>query len=126
MAEIREGLEYTETHEWVKREGKRARIGVTDYAQQNLTDVVYVDLPQAGKEIKKGEILASIESVKSVSDVYSPASGKVVEVNSRLNDEPELINKSPYDDGWLVVIELAEEPEGLIDAEAYKKITEQQ
>ncbi|MDY6985311.1 MAG: glycine cleavage system protein GcvH [Candidatus Thermoplasmatota archaeon] len=126
MVEIREGLEYTETHEWVKREGKGVRIGVTDYAQQNLTDVVYVDLPQVGKEIKVGEILASIESVKSVSDVYAPVSGKVVEVNSRLNDEPELINKSPYDDGWLVVIELAEEPGGLIDAEAYKKITEQQ
>jgi len=124
MVEVRKELQYTETHEWVKREGKGVRIGVTDYAQQNLTDVVYVDLPQAGKSIKKGEVLASIESVKSVSDVYAPISGKIVEVNSKLNDEPELINKSPYDDGWLAVIEPAEEPEGLMDAEAYKKITE--
>jgi len=124
MAEVREGMMYTETHEWVKREGKRARIGITDYAQQNLTDVVYVDLPQVGKEIKKGEALASIESVKSVSDVYSPVIGKIVEVNSRLNDEPELVNKSPYDDGWLVVMELKGEPEGLMDAKAYAKITE--
>lgn len=124
MVEVRKELQYTETHEWVKREGKGVRIGVTDYAQQNLTDVVYVDLPQAGKSIKKGEVLASIESVKSVSDVYAPVSGKIVEVNSKLNDEPELINKSPYDDGWLVVIEPTEEPEGLMDAEAYKKIVE--
>ncbi len=124
MVEVRKELQYTETHEWVKREGKNVRIGVTDYAQQNLTDVVYADLPQAGKSIRKGEVLASIESVKSVSDVYAPISGKIAEVNSKLNDEPELINKSPYDEGWLVVIEPTEEPEGLMDAESYKKIIE--
>jgi glycine cleavage system H protein len=117
--EIREDLLYTETHEWAKVEGKNVRIGVTDYAQQSLTDVVYVDLPKVGKSIKKGEVLASIESVKSVSDVYSPMNGVVMEVNSRLNDEPELINKSPYDDGWLVVLQ--GEVSGLLDAKKYRE-----
>ena len=115
---------YTKTHEWVKREEKLVRIGITDYAQQNLTDVVYVELPKAGKEIKKGDVLASIESVKSVSEVYSPVSGVIREANEGLDDEPEFVNKEPYDNGWLVLIEPDEEPADLLGAEEYKKVEE--
>ena len=128
--EIRKDLLYTKTHEWVKSEGKGkvAKVGITDYAQETLTDVVYVELPAVGKEIKKGEVLGSIESVKSVSEIYSPISGKVKEINEKLNDEPELMNKSPYDDGYLVTFELENRDElsGLLSAEKYGEVLKEQ
>lgn len=122
--EVREGLKYTKTHEWVKLAGKKATIGITDHAQHELTDIVFVELPSIGKEIKKGEELCVVESVKSVSEVYSPVSGKIVAVNTKLDDTPEIINSSPYDNGWLVEIEIKDPAEAnmLLDAALYKKM----
>jgi len=109
--EIRDNLRYTRTHEWVLKKDGTARIGVTDHAQETLTDVVFVELPDVGKEFKKGEVLATLESVKSVAEVYSPLSGTIEAVNERLNDEPGLINTSPYDEGWLVEMRIQDEGE---------------
>lgn len=123
-SEVRDGLKYTTTHEWVKPEGNKVKVGITDHAQEALTDIVFVELPSVGKEIKKGEELCVVESVKSVSEVYAPVSGTIVAVNSKLDDAPEVINSSPYDDGWLVELEVtdAAEVNALLDAAAYKKI----
>ena len=122
--EIRDGLKYTETHEWLKIKGNKARVGITDHAQSELTDIVFVELPEVGKEIKKGEELCVVESVKSVSEIYAPLSGNVVNVNKKLDDSPEIVNESPYDDGWLVEIEIKDKSEidSLLDAESYKKM----
>ena len=122
--DVRDGLKYTKTHEWVKLTGTKAKIGITDHAQEELTDIVFVELPTVGKEIKKGEELCVVESVKSVSEVYAPVSGKVVAVNTKLDDSPEIINSSPYDDGWLVELEVKDKTEvnTLLDAVAYKKL----
>ena len=123
--EIRKDRLYTKNHEWVKAEDENsiAVVGITDYAQENLTDIVYVELPETGQDLKKGENLGSVESVKSVSEISSPIGGKVKEINEKLNDEPELINKSPYDDGYLVVIEMGDRGElsNLLNAEEYEK-----
>lgn len=97
----KENLLYSKDHEWVRREGDAVVVGVTDYAQHELGDVVFVDLPAAGKELKKGDPAANIESVKAVSDVYSPVTGKVLETNPKLTDNPELINQAPLADGWI-------------------------
>jgi len=122
--DVREGLKYTKTHEWVKLAGTKAKIGITDHAQHELTDIVFVELPSVGKEIKKGEELCVVESVKSVSEVYAPVSGKITAVNKKLDDAPETINSSPYDDGWLVEIEIKDKAEvnTLLDAAEYKKV----
>jgi glycine cleavage system H protein len=122
--EIRDGLKYTKTHEWVKITGNKARIGITDHAQEELTDIVFVELPAVGKEVKKGEELCVVESVKSVSEVYAPVSGKIVAVNTKLDESPEIINDKPYDDGWLVELEVKDKAElnGLLDAAGYKKV----
>ena len=121
--EVRDDLKYTDTHEWLKLKGDTAIIGITDHAQTELTDIVFVELPEVGKEIKKGEELCVVESVKSVSEIYSPVSGKIVNVNEKLEDAPETVNEKPYDDGWLVELELKNKSEidVLIDAESYKK-----
>jgi glycine cleavage system H protein len=104
--EVRSNLKYTDTHEWLKLEDKIAKVGITDHAQSELTDIVFVELPEVGKEVKKGEELCVVESVKSVSEIYSPVSGKVANVNKKLEDAPETINESPYDEGWLVELEI--------------------
>jgi glycine cleavage system H protein len=124
MVEVRDGLLYTKSHEWVKVEANKARIGITDYAQQSLTDVVFIELPKQGEEIQKGEELSLVESVKSVSEVYSPLSGKILRVNQALSDSPELINKSPYERGWMAEIELSdrEELNELLTPNEYKKL----
>jgi len=121
--EVRDDLKYTDTHEWLKLKGDMAIIGITDHAQTELTDIVFVELPEVGKEIKKGEELCVVESVKSVSEIYAPVSGKIVNVNERLEDAPETVNEKPYDDGWLVELEIKDKSEidALIDAESYKK-----
>ena len=121
--EVRDDLKYTDTHEWLKLKGDTAIIGITDHAQTELTDIVFVELPEIGKEIKKGEELCVVESVKSVSEIYSPVSGKIVNVNEKLEDAPETVNEKPYDDGWFVELELKDKSEidVLIDAESYKK-----
>lgn len=122
--EVRNNLKYTDTHEWLKLSGENVRVGITDHAQSQLTDIVFVELPQIGKEVKKGEELCVVESVKSVSEIYSPITGKIVNVNKKLEDTPEIINKNPYDDGWLVDIKVMDKSEinSLLDAESYKKI----
>lgn len=122
--EVRKNLKYTDTHEWLKLTDDTAMVGITHHAQSELTDIVFVELPEIGKEIKKGEELCVVESVKSVSEIYSPISGKVANVNKRLEDAPEIINESPYDEGWLVEIEVKDKSEfnSLLDSEAYKRM----
>jgi glycine cleavage system H protein len=122
-----EDLLYTDEHEWIKRVGDATvRIGVTDYAQDQLGDVVYVELPETGREVAKNDLLVEIESTKSVGEVYAPFAGTVTEVNEAVAETPELVNASPYDDGWLVEIAVSGElsEEGLLDAAAYKELTE--
>lgn len=122
---IPENLKYSKDHEWVKAEGKAATIGITHYAQDQLGDIVYVELPPAGKELKTGEEFGVVESVKSVSSLYSPVSGKVTAVNQELDNAPQLVNEDPYGKAWIIKIELTNpsEIDGLLSAEAYKKIT---
>jgi glycine cleavage system H protein len=127
--EVPEGLYYSREHEWVKLEGKLARMGVTDYAQRKLGDVVYVELPEVGKQVKqltepktREMELGAVESIKAVSAVYSPLSGEVKETNSALSDRPELVNTSPYDEGWICVIgpsALEAELKNLMNAKGY-------
>ncbi len=124
MTKIPSELRYTKDHEWARVEGKRATVGITDHAQSELTDVVYVELPKAGKAVKAGEVLGTVESVKAVSEIFAPLGGKVVEVNKALEDTPEVVNQDPYGKGWMVVLEVAEpgEAKGLLDAAAYRKL----
>ena len=118
-------LRYSKEHEWVKLEDGKARIGITHFAQAELGDIVFVELPQVGDELKKNEPFGSVESVKTVSELYAPVSGKVVEVNSELEDSPEFVNESPYEQAWMVVIEAPSEDEmgDLMDADQYKEMT---
>jgi glycine cleavage system H protein len=115
---------YTKDHEWVRAEGARARVGITAFAQEQLGDIVYVELPAAGKPVRAGDVLGTIESVKAVSEIFAPVGGKVAEANAALSDQPELANKDPHGDGWYCVIELADagELERLLDAAAYADI----
>ena len=121
--EIKDDLLYTKTHEWIRVLGKTAQIGITDHAQEELTDIVFVELPKVGAEISKGDELCIVESVKSVSEIFAPISGKIVKINEVLDDSPEKINESPYDDGWLVEIELKDKSElnQLHSSETYKQ-----
>ncbi|MDW5563084.1 MAG: glycine cleavage system protein GcvH [Methanomassiliicoccus sp.] len=120
---VKDGLRYTTDHEWVSVEDGKARVGITDHAQAELTEIVFIELPKPGKKIKKGDVLAQLESVKTVASVYAPLSGEVIEVNSPLEDQTQLINESPYDDGWLAVIKLDDPAaaDALMDAAAYRK-----
>ena len=112
-------LRYAESHEWARTEGDRVKVGITDYAQDSLGDIVFIELPEPGKEVKRGEVIAVVESVKSVSDVYSPVSGTVLEVNEKIEGDPELINKSPFDEGWLFKIKTSDDVEDLMDSSEY-------
>jgi len=125
---VLEELKYTEEHEWVKVEGEIGIVGITDFAQNELSDIVYVELPEVGKNIKKGEVIATVEAVKTVADVYSPISGEIVEVNEKLKDEPSIINNDPYGEGWIAKIKMEkpEEVNGLLDHTAYKKLVEEE
>ena len=125
MAKVIEGLYYSESHEFVKIEGEYGYIGITDYAQNALGNVVYVDMPEVDDEIEAGEDFGAVESVKAASDLISPVSGTVVEVNENLDDAPELINKDAYEN-WIIKVELndKEELNDLMDAEAYQKFCE--
>ena len=117
-------LKYTQSHEWVLVEGNIATVGITDHAQSELGDVVFVDISSSLTEVKKGEVFGTIEAVKTVADIYAPVSGKVVEINTSINDNPEVVNKDPYGAGWLIKIELSnpEELNDLLDANAYKQL----
>lgn len=114
-------LKYTNDHEWVKVEGDVVVVGITDYAQGELGDVVYVELPQPGDEVEQGASFGTIEAVKAVADLFSPVSGEVVEINESLEDEPEAVNRNPYEDGWMVKIKMADaaQLDALMDAGAY-------
>ncbi|HXZ23484.1 MAG TPA: glycine cleavage system protein GcvH [Methanomassiliicoccales archaeon] len=127
MSDVPEGLRYTKDHEWVKVEGDIAQIGITDHAQEELTDIVFVELPKKGKKVKKGDVLGVVESVKTVSDIYSPVSGEVVDVNSPLDDAPGAINQEPYGKGWFAKVKISDATElgQLLDASAYKKAIEE-
>jgi glycine cleavage system H protein len=120
-------LKYSSDHEWVKTEDGKARIGITHFAQSELGDIVFVELPQVGDEIKAGEPFGSVESVKTVSELYAPISGTVVEVNAELEDSPEFVNESPYETAWMIVIEPsdASEVDGLLTDEAYNKLIQE-
>jgi glycine cleavage system H protein len=122
-----ENLKYTSEHEWALAEGDRVRVGITDFAQDALGDVVYVDIPEEGTEVQAGEAFGEVESTKSVSDLFSPVSGKVAERNARLADNPELINQDPYGEGWIIVVDTADpsQLEGLMDAQAYRRLAEE-
>ena len=116
-------LRYVESHEWVRLESGRARIGITDFAQDQLGDIVYVELPAVGKTFAKGAPFGSVESVKAVSELYMPIGGKVVETNSALENSPEAVNTSPYEEGWMIVVEPTDAGElnTLLPAQAYRE-----
>jgi glycine cleavage system H protein len=120
---IPDDLLYNETHEWIKREGDNARIGITDHAQSELTDVVYVELPKMDRQANAKEAIAVVESVKAASDIYAPVKGTVVEVNKALEADPGLINREPYGQGWIFVLKIdnPDDLKQLKDADAYKK-----
>ena len=123
---VPEDLRYSSDHEWVKAEGDLVRIGITDYAQDALGDVVYVQLPEAGAVVAAGDAFGEVESTKSVSEIYAPVAGTVVQVNTTLDDAPETVNSAPYGDGWIAVIQVADVSalDGLLDAAAYAALTE--
>ena len=123
---VPDDLKYTEKHEWARAEGDKARVGITDFAQHELTDIVYVELPVVGKAYAKGDVLAVVESVKSTSDMFAPVSGTVVEVNKALEGKPEAINKDPYGAGWLAVLKVGAPAEmhSMLGPDQYKKLTE--
>lgn len=120
---IPENLKYTKDHEWIKVEGNTGSIGITDYAQGELGDIVFVDIDPELGEINKGDSFGSIEAVKTVSDLYAPCTGKVLEVNTKLEDEPELMNSDPYGEGWIIKVELSDKSQvdDLMDSSAYKE-----
>jgi len=126
MMEFPEELKYTEEHEWVLVEGDVATIGITDFAQDQLGDVVFVELPEVGDSVEAGETFGVVESVKAVSDVYAPVSGEVIEINEDLPDEPETLNNSPYDAGWMVKVKLSDSSalDELMDVAAYQEFVE--
>lgn len=121
-------LRYSKEHEWVRVDGDAVTIGVTDYAQDQLGDIVYLDLPSAGSNVSQADKMGEIESVKAVSDLFSPISGEVVEINQEAVDEPELVNSEPYGRGWLVKLRLSDvgEIEGLLSADSYDELTVQE
>lgn len=124
MSKILEDLRYADSHEWVKLDGDTATVGITDYAQHALGNIVYVDMPEVGDEVNAGEEFGAVESVKAASDLISPVSGEVIEINSALEDEPELVNQDPYAN-WIMKVKVSDpsEMDNLLDAAAYAKVT---
>ncbi|MCT4674416.1 MAG: glycine cleavage system protein GcvH [Prolixibacteraceae bacterium] len=121
---IPENLKYTKDHEWVKVDGNVATVGITDFAQSELGEIVYVEIETEDEDLEKEEVFGTVEAVKTVSDLFMPISGKVIEVNAGLEDAPELVNNDPFGDGWMIKIEIADnsELEALLDAAAYKEV----
>ena len=125
---IKSSLKYTPTHEWIKINGKEGIVGISDYAQKKLRDIVYVEEPEIGREVKKGEEITVVESVKAVGEVYAPISGKIIKWNEKLNDTPDLITEDPYGEGWIVVLEIKDPKElnDLLPPEKYIDIIKNQ
>jgi glycine cleavage system H protein len=119
---IPDGLQYTKDHEWVKIEGNIATVGITDFAQSELGDIVYVDIATKGQDLKVHDIFGTVEAVKTVSDLYMPLTGKVVELNAILEKNPEKVNEDPYGDGWMIKVELSGAAAGLLNAGQYKEL----
>lgn len=119
-----ENLRYTKDHEWIRIEGNVGTVGITDYAQSELGDIVFVELPSVGKSVQQGQSFGTVEAVKAVSDLYAPVSGEVIEVNPALEKTPELINKEPYEGGWMIRIKIsnASEVNNLLDAKKYREL----
>ncbi|KAI3664938.1 hypothetical protein L6452_43551 [Arctium lappa] len=128
FASVVKDLKYADSHEWAKIDGNSATIGITDHAQDHLGDVVYVELPEVGAAVTQGSSFGAVESVKATSDINSPVSGKVVEVNQELGSSPGLVNGSPYEDGWIMKVELsnADEVKSLMDSDQYSKFCEEE
>jgi glycine cleavage system H protein len=126
--EFPEQLRYTKEHEWVAADGARGRVGITDFAQDALGDVVFVQLPDVGANVSAASSIAEVESTKSVSDIYAPVGGTIVEVNTALESTPEQLNQDPYGDGWIFVIEMSDaaQVDSLLDAAAYHRLVEEQ
>jgi len=119
---IPEELLYTKDHEWVRIEGKKATIGITDFAQGELGDIVYVDITTLGQQVAEHEVFGTVEAVKTVSDLYMPLAGKIIEVNKGLDTSPEKVNADPYGEGWMVKVEVSGKADGLLSAKAYKEL----
>ncbi len=121
--DIRDNLKYTNDHEWIRIEGDTAHVGITDYAQKELGDIVFIEVETEGETLEKGDTFGTIEAVKTVSDLYMPISGEVLEFNEELEDQPELVNKDPYENGWIVKLKVTDKAQldDLLDAEDYKK-----
>ena len=127
-SEVPEGLYYTKEHEWLKIENDKCRIGITDYAQKSLHEVVYVDLPNVGKALTQNAVFGTVESVKAVSELYSPVSGEIVQRNEELVNSPELVNKQPYGTGWIVLVKpsrLQDELKALLNAQGYAEFLQE-
>ena len=123
--EIKDNLKYTKDHEWVLLDGKVATVGITDFAQSELGDIVYIEVDTVDEELNKDEVFGTVEAVKTVSDLFLPVSGKIIEFNESLNDNPEKVNDSPYDEGWIIKVEITNpaELDELLDSKAYSEIT---
>ena len=123
---IPENLKYTSDHEWVMIQNDRAKVGITDYAQDALGDVVFVDIPEVGKRVTVGETVTEVESTKSVSDIYAPLEGEIIEINQDLDDSPELLNEDPYGEGWIFILELndAASIDNLLSAKEYRELVD--
>ena len=119
---IPDGLKYTKDHEWIKIDGNTAIVGITDFAQSELGDIVYIDITTVGQEVKEHEVFGSVEAVKTVSDLFMPVAGKVVEVNPLLDGSPEKVNEDPYGEGWMIKLELKGNPDNLLSAAQYKEL----
>ena len=123
MSEVPDNLSYTKEHEWLSLDDDgNVKVGITDHAQDALSDVVFVELPEIGSSFSKGDSMAIAESVKAASDIYAPVSGKIISVNNKLEESPELINESPYDFGWMATIEPTEELEDLLNSDSYREL----
>lgn len=123
MSEVPDNLSYTKEHEWLSLDDDgNVKVGITDHAQDALSDVVFVELPEVGSSFSKGDSMAIAESVKAASDIYAPVSGKIISVNNKLEESPELINESPYDFGWMATIEPTEELEDLLNSDSYREL----
>jgi glycine cleavage system H protein len=119
---VPESLQYTKDHEWIKIEGNIATVGITEFAQGELGDIVYVDITTLGQSVAQHEVFGTVEAVKTVSDLYMPIAGKVAEVNKSLEANPEKVNSDPYGDGWMIKVEMSGKPEGLLSASQYKEL----